>query len=86
MALGALLYFRENGIRVPEDISLAGFDDNFFSKFLSPPLTSVKLPMSEIGTIAMESLIRMIENSERPNIKMLLPSRLVKRESTVSKI
>ena len=81
MALGALLYFRENGIRVPEDVSLAGFDDNFFSEFLSPPLTSVKLPMSEIGTIAMESLIRMIENRDRPNIKMLLPSTLVKRDS-----
>ncbi len=86
MALGALLYFRENRIRVPEDISLAGFDDNFFSEFLSPSLTSVKLPMSEIGTIAMESLIRMIENSERPNIKMLLPSKLVKRDSCISRV
>ncbi len=81
MALGALLYFRENSIRVPEDVSLAGYDDNFFSEFLSPPLTSVKLPMSEIGTIAMESLISMIENRERKGINMILPSRLVKRDS-----
>ena len=85
MALGALLYFRESGIKVPEDVSLAGFDDNFFSKYLSPPLTSVKLPMYEIGTIAMESLISMIENSDRPKIKMLLPSKLVIRESCMAK-
>ena len=81
MALGVLLYFRENGIKVPDDISLAGYDDNFFSEFLSPPLTSVKLPMYEIGTIAMESLIRMIENKDRPAIKMILPSMLIKRSS-----
>ncbi len=86
MALGALLYFREKGIKVPEEVSLAGYDDNFFSEFLSPSLTTVKLPMSEIGTIAMESLIRMIENKSRPNIKMLLPSRLVKRDSCISRL
>ena len=81
MALGALLYFRENGIKVPDDVSLVGYDDNFFSEFLTPSLTSVKPPMSEIGTIAMESLIRMIENKDRSAIKIILPSVLIKRSS-----
>ncbi|MCP5514880.1 MAG: LacI family DNA-binding transcriptional regulator [Spirochaetales bacterium] len=81
MALGVLLYCRENGIKVPEELGIVGFDDNFFAEYLTPSLTTVKPPMYEIGIVAMESLIRMIENSERPNIRVILPAELIIRES-----
>jgi len=81
MALGVMLYCREKGIKVPDQLGIVGFDDNFFAEYLSPPLTTVKPPMYEIGILAMESLIRMIENSERPNPRVILPAELIVRDS-----
>ncbi len=81
MALGVLLFCRERGMTIPDELGLAGCDDNFFAEFLTPSLTTVKPPMYEIGTIAMESLIRMIENRDRPNIKIILPTKLMLRDS-----
>lgn len=81
MALGVLLYCREKGIRVPEDLGIAGFDDNAFAEYLTPPLTTVRPPMYETGIMAMESLIRMIENRERPSVRVILPVELVIRDS-----
>ena len=66
---------------MPEELGIVGFDDNFFAEYLTPSLTTVKPPMYEIGIVAMESLIRMIENRERPNIRVILPAELIIRES-----
>jgi LacI family transcriptional regulator len=49
MAVGALAAFREEGVRVPEDVSLAGFDDIPLVRELSPPLATVALPLTEMG-------------------------------------
>jgi LacI family transcriptional regulator len=81
MALGVLLYCREQKLKVPEDVGIIGFDDNYFAEYLTPSLTSVRPPMYEIGTLGMESLIRMIENSERPSMRIILPAELIVRES-----
>ncbi len=84
-ALGVMLYCREAGIKIPEDLSLAGYDDNFFAKYLTPSLTTLQAPMFEIGTLAMEMLVRMIEDQKQPFARIILPPRLVARESTLNK-
>jgi len=81
MALGVLFYCHEHGMRVPEDIAVAGFDDVFFSEFLWPPLTTVMQPMHEIGTVAMEHMIMSIEGSKISTTRIILPTRLVLRKS-----
>jgi DNA-binding LacI/PurR family transcriptional regulator len=63
-ALGAMRAIRKRGLRVPEDISVTGFDDLFFAAYLQPPLTTVKQPMSRMGQIAMESLFKLMSGEE----------------------
>lgn len=58
MAVGALSALREAGLRVPEDVGVAGFDDIPIARYLSPPLTSVHVPISELGTRALDALLR----------------------------
>ena len=56
MALGCLISFRERGIKVPEDIALAGFDDIPVARFVAPPLTTVRVCMAELGERALARL------------------------------
>ncbi len=81
MALGVLHYFYEKGMNVPKDVAVAGFDDDFFSEFLCPPLTTVRQPMSEIGAVAVENLILMLEGSAVRKSRIILPTRLMIRKS-----
>jgi DNA-binding LacI/PurR family transcriptional regulator len=72
---------RARGLRVPEDISVAGFDDLFFASYLQPPLTTVRQPMRRMGKMAMESLFKLMSGEESvPQIKV--EAELVVREST----
>ena len=57
MAIGALSAFSEAGLRVPEDIALAGVDDIPIARFLSPPLTTVKVPIADLGRKAFDLLL-----------------------------
>lgn len=61
MAIGALCALKERGIKVPEDVSLAGFDDIPTTQYLSPPLSSVRTPISALGSNAAERLLARIE-------------------------
>lgn len=61
MAVGALAALRDQGVGVPEDISLAGFDDIPIVRYLSPALTSVRAPIPELGARAAERLLSIIE-------------------------
>ncbi len=81
MALGVLHYLNERGIRVPQDIALAGFDDTFFAEYLGPPLTTVRQPMHEIGAVAMENMVMAIEGATISASRIILPTRLVIRQS-----
>lgn len=56
MAIGALSAFREAGLRIPEDVALVGFDDIPIARFLTPPLTTVKVPIAELGRKGFELL------------------------------
>lgn len=80
-ALGVLQAARERGVRVPDDLSLVGLDDVPVASLVTPPLTTVALPLAEIGTIAARALVAMIrgESTER---KICIDGHLVVREST----
>lgn len=64
MAVGCLLALREAGLRVPEDIAVAGFDDIPLARLIDPPLTTARIRISELGRSALEHLARSIEGSE----------------------
>jgi DNA-binding LacI/PurR family transcriptional regulator len=80
MALGVYEALAERGLKVPADVSVIGKNDSFFARFLSPPLTSVRVPMFEAGRLGSESLLRSI-GGEGPR-KIFLKNELILRLST----
>lgn len=84
MAAGALLAAHKLALRIPEDISITGFDDTPVSEIVWPPLTTVHQPIRLLGTRAVERLIGAIENSnEAPGDRAsCVPFRVVDRMST----
>ncbi len=81
MAIGAMHYLRRAGVKVPEEVSVVGFDDMHHSAFVTPSLTTVHLPLYEVGVIACERLIeRILGKIDR--VAERLPTYLVVREST----
>lgn len=80
MAIGALSALREAGVRVPEDMAVAGFDDIPIARYLSPPLSSVHVPIRGLGVRAVERLLLAMTNGEEKT-REVLPTRLVVRES-----
>lgn len=81
LAVGAMKAVLERGLCVPDDISIAGFDDNVFSAFLTPALTTVKRSVETMGTIAAESLLRVIEQRLQAPESISVQTELVVRES-----
>ncbi len=80
-ALGAMRQIRARGLRVPEDISVAGFDDLFFASYTQPPLTTVRQPMRRMGQLAMENLIKLMSGEESVE-QIKVDAELIVREST----
>jgi DNA-binding LacI/PurR family transcriptional regulator len=82
-ALGALETIRGRGLRVPEDVALAGFDDLEFAVQLDPPLTTVRQGVRQQGEEAVSNLFQLIEDPTGSPRRVLLPTELVIRQSTV---
>lgn len=82
MAIGALKRIRQSGLRVPEDISLVGFDDIPFAAYCDPPLTTISQPAEAFGQRAVEMLIALIEKKPLAERHVVLPFELTLREST----
>jgi len=80
MAYGARLALHLGGLRVPEDVSLMGFDDLPHSAFTLPPLTTVRQPVYDIGKLAAQAALRLL-SGETPDTA-LIEAHLVTREST----
>lgn len=78
-AIGVLLSLRENGYRVPEDISVVGFDDLGFSAFLTPPLTTVSAPTETVGRIATEQLFSLFDKQFPEDITLLSTELIIRR-------
>ncbi len=81
IALGALEACRENGFRIPDDISLATFDDPIFATYLSPALTAVEQPISKMAEMAVAMLYRRIRNPNDERRQVLLEPKLNVRNS-----
>ncbi len=80
-ALGAMQSIRLHGLRVPEEISVVGFDDLFFASYTQPPLTTLRQPMRRMGKLAMESLFRLM-SGDPSEIRIKVEAELIVREST----
>lgn len=81
MAIGAIKAIKERGLRIPEDIKVVGYDDIAIAKYVTPPLTTVKQPIYEMGKAAVEMMVDIIEARE-VEMKMVLEAHLVERQST----
>jgi LacI family transcriptional regulator len=87
MALGMTRAFHEAGIRVPDDVSIVGFDDIPEAEFLSPPLTTVRQDFDEVGRRCIAALLHLLEadrpeGPDRPPPARRVPPTLVERSST----
>ena len=80
-AIGALRSIRLHGLRVPDVISVAGFDDLFIASYTDPPLTTVRQPMRRMGQLAMEHLTKLMLG-EKSVVKIKVDAELIIREST----
>jgi len=82
MALGAIRAFEENGIDVPGDVSVVGFDDIPEAEFFRPPLTTIKQDFVTIGKLGVQMLIEHLSGvALSPKVHFITPT-LVKRSST----
>lgn len=82
MAAGVLMAAHQQGIRVPEELSIAGFDDVELARQVWPPLTTVRHPTAEIATVAIDMLVRLLQNKPVTTHHHVSPSQLVVRQST----
>jgi LacI family transcriptional regulator len=82
MAIGVLHYLKNNGYKVPGDVSLIGFDDVEADLMLNPPLSTIKVPKIEMGIEALKLMVNTLKGKKTLNKKILVPVELIKREST----
>ncbi|HXG83396.1 MAG TPA: LacI family DNA-binding transcriptional regulator [Pyrinomonadaceae bacterium] len=86
-AIGAIRAFQEAGLRVPEDVSVLGFDDIYAAAFYNPALTTIRQPLFEMGSIAAQTLLQRVaknqkENGARIAKTLTVEPKLIVRQST----
>jgi LacI family repressor for deo operon, udp, cdd, tsx, nupC, and nupG len=84
MAIGAMNEAKARGMRVPQDISVVGFDDVPFAASYDPPLTTIRQPFFEMGACAMDALSKLLEGETPDQRQLLLATELVIRRSTAA--
>jgi LacI family transcriptional regulator len=82
IASACLEQAREMGLEVPHDLAISGFDNRSFSAYTSPPLTTVSMPLHDMGIAAAGMLVSLIEGRPLTRKRVILPAALVLREST----
>lgn len=82
LALGAMKAITESGMKMPDDISITGFDDIDLVNFVTPALTTVRQPVEEMSALALELLMDIIEGGSPPNRIFLSEPELIVRSST----
>jgi LacI family transcriptional regulator, galactose operon repressor len=81
LARGAMLALNEAGLKVPQDISIVGYDDIPEAEFADPPLTTIRQPMRAVGQAAAQLLIKLIEDPSAAPQQLLFNTELVSRSS-----
>ena len=82
MAIAAMKGFIDKGLRIPQDISITGFDDMDVSKYVVPTLTTVAQPAEKIGEKSAEMLLDMIQGKVTETKEYVFPYEFIIREST----
>ncbi|MBU2225502.1 MAG: LacI family transcriptional regulator [Gammaproteobacteria bacterium] len=82
MAIGVVQRIKQSGLRIPQDISVAGFDDISFAAYCDPPLTTIAQPAEEFGSTAVALLVDILQGRLKKAPKVILPYELVIRAST----
>ncbi|MCK3684442.1 LacI family DNA-binding transcriptional regulator [Maribellus sp. YY47] len=83
IAFAAMIEIKKQGFKIPDDISLAGFTDEFHSIVVDPPLTSVSHPTFEMGKAAAELFFELLVKGENISKRIVLPIDLVVRQSSI---
>lgn len=81
IALGAYQAVWQQGLNVPQDISIIGYDDIELAKYLSPPLSTISQPKAELGKLAVETLLKRIRSQAKDFQTIMLEPELVLRDS-----
>ena len=84
IAMGAMSALEEAGVKIPEDVSVIGIDDISFAFLTRPPLTTIRVPREQLGTIAFEALDKMLSLKRRRGADYYLETELVVRKSTAA--
>lgn len=82
MASGAMNYARENGLSLPEDLSVVGFDDVIFARYIHPKLTTILNPVNEMGKMAAKLVLQEVYQIDKLNIQQVFKPSLIVRDST----
>ena len=83
-AIGAMKALRDMGYRVPEDVSVVGFDDIAMVEHLTPALTTVRVNKEALGSIAVKQLVSRSTDLEAASVTILLQAQLIRRDSVIS--
>jgi Transcriptional regulators len=81
IAFGAIDAMKEEGINIPEDISIIGYDDIEIARYITPRLTTIRQNREEIGKTAVDLLVKQINEKEKLKINKIIPVELVVRDS-----
>ena len=81
MAAGCMATLLSSGFRIPDDIAVVGFDNREIASYLQPPLTTIALPTTEIGTKAAIHIIDLINNPNSPPAREIIHCSIIERES-----
>jgi LacI family transcriptional regulator len=82
IAFGVLLAAKDRAVGVPSDLRIVGFDDTRLASLVRPQLSTVRVPMSEVGAAAVRMLVERLDDPERPAATVTLPTRLVMRATS----
>jgi LacI family transcriptional regulator len=85
MAIGAIREAKSHGKRVPDDLSVVGFDDISWAELNSPPLTTVRIPRQQIGKEAAHRILMLLREPDLPASEIIVPVQLVERHSTAQR-
>jgi LacI family transcriptional regulator len=81
-SIGALAAARQAGREMPGELSVVGYDDDPVGEYLDPPLTTIAMPLHELGSTAVDALIDRIQSGRTEDVVVPTPPRLVLRAST----
>ena len=81
MAYGALLAIQDSGLRVPEDITIVGYDDDEIAQISNPTITTVKMPLFRMGQVAAENLLSQVSKEKYLPEEQLIKGELIVRQS-----